>query len=712
MSTATSTVNGVASGIQWQSMVDQIVALETQRTVTPLQTQQTSLNNAASAWKDFQTIVGKFRDAAKALRDGTAFTSLAATGGASSLTGRALVSATPGTTAAPGTYSVGVEQLATSEKLGSATFASATTALGISGQVLINGRRLTVAASDTLTGIRDKINALNSGATKSGVTASLSRTSSGTRLVLSADNTGAGGVELANISGTSLTTLGFSDGKTSANLAANGATQSYRMSSSISTFAALWGIPLPSPSTIVVGGQSISVDFSTDTLAGIAAKINAATGVDDAATIVTETVGSRTMSRMQISLPVQADSTDAAASAAVLATLGLTKSGRGDVAQVLKSSNSFTDGGNGSVAATAATLLTNLEAGGQNLGLQSGDVIALNGRRGDGSVVAVTLAVTGTTTLQDLLNAANGGVSGFGAGSRTATAAVSNGQLTLTDATAGSSQLSLAISATRNGSSVATFGPIDTTNGTAGMARQIVTGQDARLLVDGQVYTRNSNTVTDVIAGVTLNALAAESGTTTDLVIARNTDDITKQLQTFASTYNAVRNWAAANTADGKPLAHSSSVRGMVQALSTAFSNPLTGLTGQYNTAGLVGLSRDKSGVMSLDSTKLSSALTTAFDDVKELFGRSGFGGVLYTAADGIAKDATGSAAKLSTAATNQASAMDTRILAAQDRVEVRRTTLTNQFIAMETAMAKAQALGSSLTSSINGLFNYNKTSG
>lgn len=711
MSTPTSTVNGVASGIQWQTMVDQIIALETQRTVTPLQTQQTSLNSAASAWKDFQTIVGKFRDAAKALRDGTPFSSLTTSGGTSASTGRALVSATAGTTASPGTYSVGVEQLATAEKLGSSTFASATTALGIVGQVLVNGRRLTITAADTLTGIRDKINALNTGATKSGVTASLSKTSNGTRLVLSADSTGANGVELASVSGTALTSLGVSDGTTTANLAANGATQSFRVSSSASAFAAMWGIPLPSPSTIVVGGQTITVDFATDSLASIAAQINAATGVADAATVASETVGGRTMYRMQVSLPVQADSGDAAASAAVLATLGLTKAGRSDVAQVLKSSNTLGDGGNGGIPATATTLLKDISIGGQSLGLQSGDVIALNGRRGDGSVVAVTLSVTNTTTVQDLLTAANGNVSGFGAGTRQATAALSNGQLTLTDATAGSSQLSLAISATRGGVSVATFGPIDTSNGTAGMARQIVAGQDARVLVDGQAYTRNSNTMTDVIAGVTLNALAAESGETTTLAVTRNTDDITKQLQSFASAYNAVRAWAAANTADGKPLAHSSSVRGMVQSLSQAMSTPLTGLSGQYNTAGLVGLSRDKTGVMSLDTTALTSALSSNFDDVKELFGRTGFGGALYTAADAIAKDLTGSAAKLSVAATEQASAMDTRILAAQDRVEVRRATLTKQFIAMETAMAKAQALGSSLTSSINSLFSYNKSS-
>ncbi len=710
MADPTSTVNGVISGIQWQTMVDQIIALESQRTVTPLTTQQTTLTNAAAAWKDFQTVVGRFRDAAKTLRDGTAFGSLTASGGTSSTTGRSLVSAAASATATPGSYSIGVEQLASAEKVGSGVFGSTSAALGIAGAFLINGRRVTITGSDTLTTVRDKINATNSGATRSGVSAAFSKSGAGTRLVLTSDATGSSGVELADVSGSALTSLGFSDGTVHANLAANGATQSFGVSSSTATFAALWGIPLPSPSTIQVGGQTISVDFSTDTLASIAAQINAATGVANAATVVQETSGSRTYSRLDITLPVSADASDAAASAATLAALGLSVGGRADVAQQLKSANAFTDDAAGGISATGGTLVTNLSANGTSLGLQSGDVVTMSGRRGDGSAVSIALTVTGATTLQNLLDAANSGVGSFGAGSRTATVSVVGGKVTVTDGTAGSSQLALSISATHSGTGTVSFGAIDSSNGTAGLSRQIVAGRDARFLVDGQSFTRRTNSANDVISGVTLNLLGAESGTTTDLLIDRNTDDITKQVQSFASAYNAVRNWANTNTADGKALAHNSSIRSMVQSLSSALLKPLTGLSGQYGTTALVGLSRDKFGVMSVDTTKLQSALESSFDDVKELFGRTGVGGSLYTAADSIARDVTGSAAVLSTASTTHAGTLDNRILAAQDRLATKKATLTKQFIAMETAMSKAQSMGSSLTSSINGLFNYNKT--
>jgi flagellar capping protein FliD len=81
MATPVGTVNGVASGIQWQGMVDQIIALESHRTVDPLTTRQTALQSAAAAWTEFQLVVGKFRDAAQAVRDATSFSTL--TGGAS-----------------------------------------------------------------------------------------------------------------------------------------------------------------------------------------------------------------------------------------------------------------------------------------------------------------------------------------------------------------------------------------------------------------------------------------------------------------------------------------------------------------------------------------------------------------------------------------------------------------------------------------------------
>lgn len=897
MADALSTVNGISSGIQWQTMVDQIIAIESRRSVTPLQTRQSTLSSAAAAWTDFQAVVGRFRDAALAVRNSATFGALTASAAKSSTSGREVVSVAAGSTASPGSYSVEVQQLASAEKIGGAVASAATTALGISGSFALNGRTVTVEATDTLTTLRDKVNALNTGASATGATASILRGTSGARLVLSADQTGAAGIELVGDASGTLTTLGLTDATVNANITSGGATQSQRVSSSTAAFASLFGIPLPSPSTIKVGGQTISVDFSVDSLATVTAKINAATGLSDAAAIVTETVGTRTFSRLQTRLAVEANPADAANSARTLAVLGFTTAGRGSVTQVVKSANTFGIAGGANAAGT--TLLSDLQVGGQGIGITAGDVITISGTRGDGTTVTRTLTVGAGNTMDDLIASANNASSGFKAGARTAEMALSAGQLMLTDGTSGDSRLGVSITVAKAAGGTISLGGFGAANGgTVGLNRQITAGTDSRFVVDGQSVTRTTNAVSDVVTGVTFNLLAAEEGTSVTVNVARDSSETVTRMKAFAATYNDVRTWADTNTATGGRLANNSAVRSMVASLSSRLLTSVTGLTGTYTMSSMVGLSRDRNGVLSLDTATFTAALSANFEDVRRLFSRAGVptdaevsfieatdataatatpyavdisraataarttgavfstyattgtpdtmnitdastgktgavtltngdsidkvvanlnslfaaqkmnllasnsggavhitasdygsaagftvsytagsadgtaqlgiaaasfagldvtgtiggaaatgkgrlligdsgtaaegmqllysgttartagsvafsvgvGGMLYSVSSKIARDLDGQAATLSTNASNQADALSTRITAAQDRLALRKATLIAQFIAMESAMSKAQSVGTSLTSQINSLFNYNKT--
>lgn len=628
------TFSGLASGIQWRDMVDQIIALESKRAVDPITTRQTTLNSAASAWTEFQTIAGKFRDAAKTVRDATAFTTFSTSAGTSPSTNRTLVALTADSTAAPGTYSLEVQQLASAEKLGGALVASATTTLGTglgitSGAFALNGKVVTVSASDTLSTLRDRINALNTGTSPSGVSASILRSGAGARLILSSNQTGADGIELTDDASGTLTTLGFTDSSVvSSNITSAGATQSNRFSSGTTSFASMLatslGIPLPTPAKIKVGDQYISVDLAIDSLATVVARINAATGVADSAMIVTETVGGTTYSRLQTNLAVAVDRSNPgdadaiAASARTLAVLGLTSAGRGSVAQVVKSANTFADAGSDGK-------LTDLQGAGQSLGISAGDTVTISGKRGDGSVVSRTLTVTADTTLTALLASANDGTDGFGKGPRSATLAFAGGRFQLTDNTAGDSQLAMSLTVTKADLSTFSFGTFATDNGgTVGRNRQISAGTDAQFKIDDQVVTRSSNTVSDVVTGVTFNLLAAEAGTSIDVAVARDLDGAVAAMSGFAQAYNSVRAWADANTAAGKRLAGNTSVKAMVNSLSSQLLTPVTGLTGSYTTAATAGLTRDRYGTLSVDTTVLKSALTTNFDDVARLFSQTG----------------------------------------------------------------------------------------
>jgi len=119
----------------------------------------------------------------------------------STVKGSDLLSVTTDSSAAKGTFTVQVNAVAQAEKQSSATFASATTALGegFAGKMTINGQTLTINAADTLTSLAAKINQLNTGTNKTGVTATVIKYSaSDYRLTFTADNTGEGKMTLQN----------------------------------------------------------------------------------------------------------------------------------------------------------------------------------------------------------------------------------------------------------------------------------------------------------------------------------------------------------------------------------------------------------------------------------------------------------------------------------------------------------------------------------
>jgi len=76
-------------------------------------------------------------------------------------------------------------------------------------------------------------------------------------------------------------------------------------------------------------------------------------------------------------------------------------------------------------------------------------------------------------------------------------------------------------------------------------------------------------------------------------------------------------------------------------------------------------------------------------------------GGVLSRAANALAADNTGASLQM-IASTNQANALETRLDDIQKRLDARREALVRQFVAMEGALAKSQALGNALISQLN----------
>src|SRR5688572_16232979 len=127
--------SGLASGIQWQDMIDQIMKLEATRKVDPLTNRVSTQKARIDAWKTFEGLVSKLKSASLSLREGSSF-GIYSAHASTTAAGRGLISATASSSASPGSYRVEVSQLARAEKLNGRSEVSTTSALGLSGQFL------------------------------------------------------------------------------------------------------------------------------------------------------------------------------------------------------------------------------------------------------------------------------------------------------------------------------------------------------------------------------------------------------------------------------------------------------------------------------------------------------------------------------------------------------------------------------------------------
>lgn len=300
-----SSVSGLASGIQWRDMIEQIISLESSRRMTPVTSRITAQQKRREAWETFEGLMDTLAASAGKLKDGSAFSAHTVISGHSPTSDQELVSASAGSGASPGSYGVEVVALARNEKLrGGTAITSLTEARSLAGTFHVNGKPVTLEATDSLAMIRDKINAVNSGSSASGVTAGIVSVSATEHyLSLTADAAGTRGVELVDSGNGSSTNgvlaqLGLLTGAQTANLS-GAATETQRFTSKDSAIATLLGLSAPpAQAAINVNGVRIEVNLLSDSLTDLLDKIQAA---GQSATMVTEQVSGSTRHRLSTS---------------------------------------------------------------------------------------------------------------------------------------------------------------------------------------------------------------------------------------------------------------------------------------------------------------------------------------------------------------------------------------------------------------------------
>ncbi len=170
---ATINLSGLASGFDWNSFVDQMVQAE-QAPETTLRSQQSTINQRNNAYGSIQTELGVLSNRLADLQQASFFGTRL-----SQSTDSTVAQATASATASLGQYTFEVSQLATASAqvgqadigaslvgasgldmaLSAAPFATAVTA----GTFTVNGKQVTVATSDTLQQVFDKISTATGG---------------------------------------------------------------------------------------------------------------------------------------------------------------------------------------------------------------------------------------------------------------------------------------------------------------------------------------------------------------------------------------------------------------------------------------------------------------------------------------------------------------------------------------------------------------------
>ncbi len=678
--------SGLASGVQWNDIVDSLSAAEEARLVTPVVNQIEQREAQRTAWTSFQKLVDTLNDSARRIRT-AGFGGFLATAPESPLTGNTLFGAAASSLATAGRYRMEVLQLAETAKIGGGKMADRTAAMNFTGDFSINGTTINVAAGDSLEAVRDSINLANSGTTPTGVSASIiNEGATGGRLVLTRTTSGESGIQLADGTGGIARELGFLDSR------------SAPISSTSNAIAAALGIAVsPPPASIRVGNEVITVDLATDSISSIVAKINAAGGQASTETLQ---FGDETRYRLVADGNVQAVVGDPN-SQAVIDAMGFGAGSTGAVRQVV-ASGALTDASD--VVASAATPLAGLKLNGADVGLAEGDAINVRGLRGDGTVVTIGIKIDPGETVQDLLDKINDATTGFGAPGRTAAATLgTDGKIRLADDTGGASRLSFAMNIVRADGSTGSLGA--STTETAGRSRELQQGRDAIIRVDGAEFTRSTNTITDAIPNVTLSLSSAEVGTTVDLSIDRDAEGASTAAKNLVDAYNAVRTFFDGQRQLDAPLYGNSSLRSVVDSFTESLRTQVTG-NATFSRPTLAGMVLDRNGTLTYNADKFKEALNAAPQEIEALFGFTGVGGSFVAATDRATAFGTGTISSQLQSITDSTARLKTREQDARRRLEARRDALVAQFTQMESALSRLNTQGTALSSLMGSLQN------
>lgn len=331
----------------------------------------------------------------------------------------------------------------------------------------------------------------------------------------------------------------------------------------------------------------------------------------------------------------------------------------------------------------------------------SGGTVSFTFGSGDAQTTK-TLTLDGTVTLQSLASAINAD-SDLGV-SATLINSDQGVRLMLTSTATGTNAAINGISVADNSALQDLIGYSTTETGNLAVG---TTAKNAELSINGIAVVSQSNTVVNVVDGVTIT-LTATTDTAATLAVAQDTAAMTKAVQDFVTAYNSVQSVIKQATAFDVAAETQAALTGDYTARSIAnkFKQALqaTGAGSVVQSLADLGITTEvldanKKGLLTVDTTKLTAALKNQPSDVAKLFqGEDGIASKMSsTATTMLAKGGLFDNLEDSINATTKR--LDKQYEATSARIETQMAIYQARFVALDKLVAQMSSLSTYLTS-------------
>ncbi|MCL5256746.1 MAG: flagellar filament capping protein FliD [Chloroflexi bacterium] len=602
-------VDGLISGINTTSMIDQLMALESQP-LTALQQQQTTIQQKAAAFTDLQSKVSTLQLAVQNLTLSSYVNSKSAVTDTPA-TSLPILTSTADATAANGSFSVTVSRLATATRMASGSAigraidpSAVLSAAGFSltpttGTFTIKGTSLATITIDSNTVLSDGVDAPGSNTIVAkinnsgiGVTASIANDADGRPNLLKLVSDPGVKLQIGAASDTSnfLSAAKLLDAQVIGNSAATTTGTAVAAGTIASTAITINGVTTTTRTTD-------AGNTAAQNAASIAADINAtpnstvlAVGNDD---------GTISLTQRSSGASYKINIADAGSGSGLSA--GETANGTDSITSLVRMGGTKT-----SETLTNSRLVT--------------PIAGLDGSgNGEFKINGVSITYNQSDTINNIIGRINASSAGVIASYDALT-----DRMKLTSTTTGERIVTLEDT---TGNFLQATGILD--------AEQTI-GQNALYSVDsvanGQQLSSASNTVTGIIPGVTLT-LKSTSTTPVEVTIGQDTDKTVSAVKDFVAKFNDVistikdQTKYSSDTKEAGLLLGDPSVTLIDATLRTLVAGAAIGASGKYRTFADIGISTGKVGsavgsdyTLQLDETKLANALIDNPSAVAGLF--------------------------------------------------------------------------------------------